>query len=364
MATRDAVPASSPAPPAAGIGRPRLEGRLDALAERAVVLVAAPPGSGKTVALASWARGRRAAWLSIRPDHLDAARLSRDLATALRPLDGDGSRRATLVLDDVHTLRGPAMALVATLAAAGDGRLGLVVGSRSDLDLPLGRMRRKGRLGELRADELAFTPAEAQALLEAAGIALRPELVARLVARTEGWATGLGLATEALRAAPDPDLAVASLTGDDPALAAYLSREILDRQPADVREFLLRTSVVERLCGSLADGLTGGTDGALRLAALHRAGLFLSPVDRHARWFRYHRLFAGVLYARLEIEHPGMAPLLHRRAARWLASHGLGREALPHALAASGRPAAVTDRGRPHAVVEPASGVEATARPR
>jgi LuxR family maltose regulon positive regulatory protein len=360
-----ALAAALPALPPATVRRPRVDARLDALAERAVVTVTAPPGSGKTVALAAWAPGRDAAWLSLRAEHLDAVRLWRDVAAALAPLGVElgappppgrpgadaavalraaldaAPGRPTLVLDDLHVLHGPALSLVATLAAEAGDALGLVVASRSDPDLPLGRMRLEGRLGELRGDELAFTTDEAGTLLAAVGLALRPDQVERLVARTEGWAAGLRLATLSLRAEPDADAFLADFTGDDHAVADYLSGEVLALQPPAIRSFLLRTSIAERLCGGLADALTGGTDGARTLAELHRAGLFLVAVDRHERWFRYHALFAELLRARLPIEEPALAPQLHLRAAHWLAANGLGREALPHALAA-GDPAAVS----------------------
>jgi LuxR family transcriptional regulator, maltose regulon positive regulatory protein len=354
-----------PAPPPATVRRVRLERLLDRHATRAVTVVSAPPGSGKTVLLSAWAQGRRAAWISLGPEHLDVARLWRDLDAALRPVGielGSGpapSRasapdladriraaldcaegRPSLVLDDLHLVRGPALSLVAALAAECGERLGLAVASRSDPDLSLGRLRVEGRLGEVRAADLAFTTAEAAALLAEHDLALRPDQVERLVVRTEGWAAGLSLAALSLRVEPDADAFLAEFTGDDRAVADYLSGEVLALQPPAIRDFLLRTSIAGRLCGGLADALTGGADGARTLAALHRDGVFLSAVDRHERWFRYHSLFAELLRARLDIEHPGLAAELHVRAARWLAAHDLGREALPHALAA-GEPRAM-----------------------
>src|SRR4051794_3735271 len=365
-APRAELVAALPAPASAAVRRPRLEARLDELAERGVVAVTAPPGSGKTVVLASWAPARDAAWVSLRLEHLDAVRLWHDIAAALRPLGvelgappppgrpaaddaralrtalGRAPRRVTLVLDDLHVLHGPALSLVATLAAECGSSLGLLVASRSAPALPLGRMRLESRLGELRGDELAFTADEADALLDADGLSLHPDQVARLVARTEGWAAGLRLAALSLRAEPDTDAFLADFTGDDHSVADYLSGEVLALQTPATREFLLRTSIAERVCGDLADALTGRADGARTLAELHRAGLFLTPVDRHERWFRYHPLFAELLRARLRIHDSGLVPELHLRAARWLAGGGLGREALPHALGA-GDPAAVSD---------------------
>jgi LuxR family maltose regulon positive regulatory protein len=315
------------------------------------------------VLLASWAAARDAAWLSLRPEHLDVARLWRDVACVLRPnglelgaapmvaralpgglalqvreaLQG-APGRATLVLDDLHLLRGPALTLVGALADESGGALGVVVASRSDPDLALGRLRLEGRLAELRADSLAFTPVEAGEVLEGYGLALRPDQLGRLVARTEGWAAGLGLAALSLRSEPDADRFLAEFAGDDHAVADYLSGEVLAAQTPAVRDFLLCTSIVDRVCGGLADALTGGDDGSRTLVELHRAGLFLLPLDRHETWFRYHPLFAELLQARLRVEHPGRTARLHLRAARWLSAHGLGREAVPHALRADDPP--------------------------
>jgi LuxR family maltose regulon positive regulatory protein len=244
----------------------------------------------------------------------------------------------TLVLDDLHLLRGPAVSLVAALAEESDGALGVVVASRSDPDLALGRLRLEGRLAELRGAALAFTTTEAAELLAGYGLSLREDQLDRLLARTEGWAAGLRLAALSLRVEPDVDRFLADFAGDDHAVADYLSGEVLGAQSAGVREFLLRTSLVDRVCGGLADALTGARDGARTLVELHRAGVFLQPLDRHETWFRYHPLFAELLQARVRLDHPGLAPKLHLRAARWLSAHGLGREALPHALRADDPP--------------------------
>jgi LuxR family transcriptional regulator, maltose regulon positive regulatory protein len=350
--------------PAVTIRRERLERRLDARSPRDVTVVTGPPGAGKTVLLAAWARGRDVAWVSLRPEHVDVAALWRDLAAALRPAgvhlgepvraagsipDGADARvrpavaaaagRATLVLDDLHLLRGPALSVVASLAAECADEVRLVVASRSDPDLPLGRLRLEDRLGEVRAGDLAFTVPEAAQLLTASGLELRDDQVERLVERTEGWAAGLRLAALSLRSEPDADRFIADFAGDDRAVADYLSGEVLAAQAPDVREFLLRTSIADHLCGSLADALTGAGGGARALDEMHHAGLFLLPVDRRRTWFRYHPLFAELLRARLRVERPGLEPELHTTAARWLAENGLGRDALAHALRSDDAPA-------------------------
>ena len=347
--------------PAAAIERPRLSAALDASREAAFTLVVAPPGWGKSVALGSWAAGCGAAWLTLSRWHSDAPRLWTDVLAALRrsdaPVDGlddpsgaldddfplrladalaDAPQRPTLVLDDLHLLRGPGLASLAQLVADGAGALHVVAATRADPELPLERLRLAGRLGELRARDLAFTCDEATALFEALDVALRPDQVRRLLERTEGWAAGLRLAGLSLLAEPDPEAFVSDFAGDDRAIADYLTGEVLTGLPPATRELLLRTSIAERVCGGLADALTGGSGGALVLEQLERAGMFVVPLDRHREWFRYHGLFGELLLARLRVERPGLEPELHARAARWLAAAGLGREAIPHALAATG----------------------------
>ncbi len=377
MATRDGraatIPAASgegaargvPVAPCATVRRGRLERALDREAAHALTTVTGPAGAGKTVLLAGWATARDAAWLSLRPEHRDVTRLWSEvagslsaagvrvaaparrsarvptpdgLADELRRALADAPGPATLVLDDLHVLRGPALAFVDALATACGDVLHLVVASRSDPDLALGRMRVEGRLGELRATDLAFTPSEARALLAEHGLALRPDQVERLVERTEGWAAGLRLAALSLPGEADADRFLAEFAGDDHAVADYLTGEVLALQSPETRRFLLRTSVADQLCGELADALTDGTDGGRMLAGLHRGGVFLTPVDRHERWYRYHPLFAELLRARLRVEAPGLWRSLHARAGRWLADHQRGREAVAHVVAAGASP--------------------------
>jgi LuxR family maltose regulon positive regulatory protein len=331
---------------------------LDAGPERALTLVAAPAGWGKSVLLAGWAADHGAAWLTLAPGHADPARFWADVLTSLRragtALEGleppgtaldDGfsmrladelaaaPERPVIVLDDLQCIRGAAIAALGELLALGDG-LHVVGATRSDPDLPLARLRLAGRLGEVRAADLAFTPQEGAAMLSGLGLSLRDDQLERLVQRTEGWAAGLRLAGLSLAGEHDPDAFVAEFAGDDRAVADYLTDEVLALQPATLRRFLLRTSVAERLCGGLADALTGGDGGARVLQELEHAGMFVSALDRHRTWFRYHGLFAELLRTRLRLEHPGLEPELHARAAGWLAAHGGGREAVPHAIAA------------------------------
>jgi LuxR family maltose regulon positive regulatory protein len=350
IAVRSAIPPL----PGATVERPRLLRELDARRECAFTLVATPPGWGKTVLLSRWAAEHDAAWLTLSARHCDARRLWTDVCEALQradiPLDdmdprlddvplrladalATSSERPTLVLDDLDLLRGPALASLGELLVHGGDAVRVVAASRSDPQLPLERLRLSGRFGELRAADLAFTLDEATALLDELDLELAPSLVSRLLERTEGWAAGLRLAGLSVLREPDPDAFVARFAGDDRAVADYLTGEVLAGLPPATRELLLVTSIAERICGSLADALTGGSDGALLLEQLEHSGLFVMPLDRQRTWFRYHGLFAELLRARLRLERPGLEPELHARAARWLADAGLGREAMPHALA-------------------------------
>src|ERR671923_309702 len=285
--------------PPATVPRGRLIEHLDAQDKQPLTLVGAPAGSGKTVLLASWAAARGAAWLTLGPHHRDARRLWRDILASL-------------------SATGVELAIDPPEGALDDG-----------FALRL-------------ADALAAAQTRPALVLDGLGVALRPDQVARLVARTEGWAAGLRLAGVSLRGEPDPDCFVAGFAGDDRAVADYLTGEVLASQEPAVREFLLRTSVAERVCGELADALTGDTHGARMLADLERAGLFLVPLDRQGAWYRYHAVFAELLRARLRLEHPELERELHARAGSWLVSEGLAREALPHAVAAED-PAALGD---------------------
>ena len=312
--------------PPALVERPRLEALLEV--DRPLTVVTGPAGAGKTVLLTAFAAAHDAAWLSLTPRHNDPATLTDAIEAALR------DPREALVLDDVQHVRGPALDVIRErLADAGEGPR-LVIASRADPDLGLARLRLEERLVEVRGAELAFTGDEAAAMLGAAGLALGDSEVERLVARTEGWAAGLRLAAMSALHAPDPARYLAELAGDDRAIGDYLTEEVLALQPAGVREFLLRTSVVDRVCGELADALTGGYAGGSTLRRLEREGALIVGIDRRGHWFRYHGLFRELLRAQLDQTHPGLRADLHARAGAWLAANGHGREALPHIVAA------------------------------
>ena len=361
-----------PRPRPGFVPRPRLVARLDEGLARGVLLVCAPAGFGKTSLLADWTqRGRRpVAWLSLDAGDNDPARFWRHVVAALdqvqpevaervEPLLGppappsfnelvtalinelaaqSGEGQMVLVLDDYHLI--DAQSVHASLEFLLEHRppsLQVLLASRAEPPLPLARLRARGQLLELRVAQLRFTSEEAAALLrEAAGPDLNvPDAaVAALTARTEGWVAGLQLAGLSLRGQPDVAGFVASFSGSHRYVLDFLTEEVLDRQPGEVRDFLLETSVLERLSGELCDAVTGHTDSQRLLEWIERANLFLVPLDEARGWWRYHQLFADLLRVRLQDERPERVPALHRNAAAWCQKHQLADDAVRHALAA------------------------------
>ena len=359
-----------PGPRPGFVPRPRLAGALGEGLARGVILVCAPAGSGKTALLADWARsgGRPVAWLSLDAADDDPVRFWRHVVAALdraRPGIGEragpllgppppstfeglvtalinelaarpGEDEIVLVLDDYHLVDAqPVHASLEFLLEHLPPGLRLVLASRSDPPLPLPRLRAGGQLAELRAGELRFTAEEAAGLLqEAIGAGLPGAAVAALTTRTEGWAAGLQLAALSLRGQADPAGFVATFSGSHRYVLDYLAGEVLDRQSEEVRTFLLETSVLERLSGELCDAVTGHAGGQVMLEQVERANLFLVPLDEVRGWWRYHHLFADLLRARLQQQHPDRLAVLHRNAAIWSAEHGLADDAVRYAVAA------------------------------
>ncbi|MBN2113635.1 MAG: tetratricopeptide repeat protein [Acidimicrobiia bacterium] len=241
-----------------------------------------------------------------------------------------------IVLDDYHLIESPQVHramefLVEHLPAT----LHLVLSSRSDPPLPLARWRARSRLAELGPAALRFTTGEgAEFLRRTMGLVVRDETAAALTETTEGWAAGLQMAALALRGRADPDGFIREFTGSHRYVVDYLVEEVLAGQPPPMRQFLLQTSILERLCGPLCDAVTGGSDGAAALAALNRGAVFLEALDEGGQWYRYHRLFADLLRHFLAAEHPGMEVELHRRAGVWCREHGLSQAAVGHFMAA------------------------------
>ena len=243
--------------------------------------------------------------------------------------------RVWLVVDDVHELRSDeALRQLELLMMRGPAGLRFVLATRRDLRLGLHRLRLEGELTEIRATDLRFTLEEARALFAAAGIPLSDSALARLYDRTEGWAAGLRLAALSLAGHPDPDRFAAEFSGSERTVAEYLLAEVLERQPEPVQRLLLRTSVLERVNGELADLLTGSSGGEGVLQQLEQAGAFVVALDARRSWFRYHQLFAGLLQLELRGSAPAELTALHAVAAGWYAEHGYPVEAVRHAQAA------------------------------
>jgi LuxR family transcriptional regulator, maltose regulon positive regulatory protein len=346
------------------VSRPALWERL-AEAPR-VTVVSAPPGSGKTVLLRSWigaaGLGDRAAWVPVGRDERDPQRLWLAVLDALRqttvgsalvrPLtaapDLDGwaiiERLLTdlaplrdqlwLVVDDAHELDSDqARRQLELLVMRAPERLRFVLATRHDLRMGLHRLRLDGELAEIRASDLRFNLAEAAALFQAAGLDLAGSAVAALHQRTEGWVAGLRLAALSLAGHPDPNGFAAEFSGSERTVAEYLLAEVLDRQSDEVRRLLLRTSVLERVNGELADLLTEGSGGERVLQDLEEANAFVVSLDAARSWFRYHHLFVGLLRLELRRTEPIAVAKLHQRAAGWFAGHGFPVEAVRHAQA-------------------------------
>lgn len=356
----------APEPRPEGVARPRLVHRLDPVTAARVTVVSAPAGYGKTTLLAQWlaagAGGARVAWLALderdhdaavlwpavlaalegaAPGAVAAARAALDAGEAVRGalavlVDGLAAvdDHVVLVLDDVHLVGDETWADLAFLVDHLPPRAHVVLSGRTEPAVALSRLRARGELVELAATDLRLTPDELAAVAEAAGVPLGPADLALLGERTEGWAAAVHLALLAVRAAPDASGVLAGLTGEHRHVADYLVDEVLRRQPDEVRDFLLRTSVLTRLSGPLCDAVTGTTGSAVLLEDLDRAHLFLVPLDDDRRWFRYHHLFGELLASRLSREQPGAEPALHARAGRWWSEQGDAVEAVRHALRA------------------------------
>lgn len=351
------------------VSRPQLLRRLQQGAEGALTLVSAPAGFGKTTLLTQWLAERRmpVAWLSLDPEDNDPVRFLSYLLAALQiplphlsltvlrlleaaqatPLESVFAVLTNdllaheipdfaLVLDDYHVITSQIIHQALTfLINHLPPHLHLVLASRADPPLPLASLRARGRLVELRANELRLDGPEMQTLLQGMlGFALPSEALEMLARRTEGWAAGLQLAALSLRGRADIHAFVAAFTGSHRFVVDYLSEEVLSRQPEPVQSFLLRTSILERLSGPLCEAVTGREGGQAMLEALERANLFVVPLDEERRWYRYHHLFADVLKSHLEQAEPELLPELHRRASAWYQHQGVLTEAVQHALLA------------------------------
>jgi LuxR family maltose regulon positive regulatory protein len=369
-----------PPPRAKVVCRDRLLERLNEGLQRKLTLVSAPAGFGKTTLVSEWLAGcdRQsepkvcAAWLSLDEGDSDPARFLTYLVAALRTVAPNMGERVmdalqasqplpieafltellneiitipgnfVLVLDDYHLVDSRLIDSALTfLLEHLPPQMHLIITTREDPQLPLARLRARGQLTELRASDLRFTPGEASDFInQSMGLNLPVEHIAALETRTEGWIAGLQLAALALRETlsmevhPDVPEFIRAFAGDNRYIVDYLVEEVLLRQPETIRLFLLQTAILDRLCGPLCDAVTGLEGGSARLEELQRGNFFVVPLDDKRLWYRYHHLFAEVLYVHLTAKQPDQVPALHRRASEWYEQNGSTADAIRHALAA------------------------------
>jgi LuxR family maltose regulon positive regulatory protein len=350
------------------IERRRLLAAVDRSGRSRLLLVAAPPGFGKSTFLAAWVASldRAAAWLSLDETDNDPGRFLTALISALRRVEPDVGAHAmtalrspaadlfasvlpalindlarqpgrlVLVIEDYHVITSADVhKAMAYLVERSPATLQIALSTRHDPPLPLARLRARGELAELRADDLRFSDEEAKDLLVGTlGLRLSDADVRLLQARTEGWPAAIYLAALTLRGRSDPSAVVERFAGDDRYVVDYLTSEVLARQTPELRSFLLDTSILRRFCGGLCDAVTGRDDSSDRLAELERSNLLLVALDTHRGWYRYHHLFGDLLRHELEATRPAALRDLHGRASAWYRRAGLIVEAADHAIAA------------------------------
>ena len=350
------------------ISRSHLIERLNAGQARKLTLISAPPGFGKTTLLSAWIPQNQycVTWVSLDAGDNDPFLFWAYIISAVQMLGAHLGERAlsilrsshsasvesvvttlinelaafpdrfVLVLDDYHVITSEAIHNTLTfLLDHQPPQMHLVISTRTDPPLPLAQLRARGELTELRADDLRFTSDEATLFLnQMAGLGLTAQDVAALESRTEGWIAGLQLAALSMQGHADRSGFIDAFTGSHRFIMDYLSDQVLQQQSESLRLFLLQTSILDRLCASLCDALTGYTDSQSILEMLDQRNLFLIQLDNDRHWYRYHLLFADVLKHRLKEEQPEAMPELHRRASEWYELEGLLPEAVHHALAA------------------------------
>ncbi len=373
-----------PPPRPKAVPRPRLIARLNEGLERKLTLISAPAGFGKTTLVSEWMQSARQgdketgraedaiaapfaiAWLSLDEGDNDPFRFLTYLIAALQtfaPQIGAGvlallqspqpppsealltallneltsiPETFVLVLDDYHVVDAKTIDdVVIFLLEHMPPQMHLAITTREDPPLPLPRYRVRGQLTEVRAADLRFTPDEAaQFLNQMMDLDLSASEIAELESRTEGWVAGLQMAALSIQGRADSASFIHAFTGSHRFVLDYLAEEVLQRQPEQVRNFLLQTAILERLCAPLCAAVTDQRDGKGTLEALERGNLFVIPLDDQRHWYRYHHLFADVLQARLKEEQPAPIPTLHLRASRWYEANGLRADAIRHAFAA------------------------------
>ena len=350
------------------VARPRLVERLNAGIDKKLTLIAAPVGSGKTTLLSEWVSQcpRRIAWYALEGDDNDATRFWAYFITSLQTVQpGMGENALNLllspqappitsilvslindlasrtggfgvVLEDYHAIEHQAIhdTLTYLLTHLPDN-VHLIITTRIDPPLPLERMRANDQMNEFRASDLRFTTDEtAWFFNQAMGLNLSADDIAALEQRTEGWAAGLQIAALTIKNKGDIAEFIRGFSGSHRHILGYLVEEVINRMPEKKLDFLLKTSILERLCGSLCDAVTDGSEGQTTLQELERENLFIEALDDEGIWYRYHKLFAEVLILRLKQVRPSLEPELHRKARKWLEENCFMHEAVAHAISA------------------------------
>jgi LuxR family maltose regulon positive regulatory protein len=351
------------------VRRQSLADRIDEGLERKLTVVSSPAGFGKSTLLSTWVTatltgGHLVGWLSLdsldndptrfwryflqavsrlQPGSADAALallgsnqappIAPILATLINDLDAQ-TDDLTFVIDDYHLIESRIIhdAMVFLLDNL-PARVHLIIATRADPPFPLSRLRSRGELVEVRATDLRFRFEEAETYLnQVMALQLSPLNISELVRRTEGWVGGLQMAAVAMRDHPDVPGFITAFSGSNRYVVDFLAEEVIGRQPEEIRAFLLKTSVLDRMCASLCEAVTSSHDGQEMLERLEQANLFVDPLDDVRGWYRYHQLFADVLNQRLRHEQPAAVPKLERKASEWYEQQGLFADAISHAL--------------------------------
>jgi LuxR family maltose regulon positive regulatory protein len=357
-----------PPPQSTWISRPRLLKRMDEGFERKFTLISAPAGFGKTTLLVEWIHQKKKpiAWFSVDKKDNDPVHFLTYVIAGLQTLEAGIGKAAltllrspqppplesilinlindisciptgaTLVLDDYHAVDAkPIHDLIVFLLDHLPKHMHLVMATRSDPPLLLARLRSQNQLTELRVADLSFTTDETAELFnKGLNLQLSNNDIHLLETRTEGWIAGLQLAALSLHGRKDPSNFLKAFKGDHRYIADYLTEEVLNRQPEQLRNFLLQTSILERLSGSLCDAVTRQENSRQMLNTLETANMFVIPLDEERCWYRYHHLFADLLQQRLRMKQGDLVAELHRRASQWFAKNGFKNEAVDHALVA------------------------------
>jgi len=376
-----------PPPPSKAVIRSRLVKQLTEglITGHKLILISAPAGFGKSTLVSEWIVncGQQVAWISLDENDNDPARFLIYVISALQtvspnfgvsildalqspqipPIDSILTALLNeislipddliLVLDDYHLTDAKSVDDALTfLIEHLPPQMHLVITTREDPSLPIPRLRARNQLTELRAVDLRFTPVEAAEFLnQVMGLNLTVEEVNALEARTEGWIAGLQLAALSMKGQQDVHGFIQAFAGDHRYIVDYLVEEVLRRQPEPIRNFLLQTSILDRLNGSLCDAVTAQTGSKSKLEQLQRGNLFLIPLDDKRDWYRYHHLFTDVLRMHLTMEQSELVPTLHHRASEWYEKNNFTADAIRHALAADDfeRAANLIERAVPEA---------------